>query len=554
MSSIQANQCSFSDYAELPSYDDDVAVAETEVEADRADWGPAADAEVSHDIDTNDTVPRNWESAPEFQPVSESTFPDSPFSPIAAATTGAMGREATVQSLMGRAYEAGHIAPQEPFSGSLFRSVGQTAFEPTIFDHTYSNPGRYNATSERLLYGSPDLKSAALEAAAYADGPEPLANRSMLEARFTATPDAEGRGGVANLRAGLAEVGLPVEALIDPKGIKAPGLLYQLTGEHPYTLGQQAGKGAADAGASGMRAPAATGAGDQINVITRNANASQLTPEQLVRYDANGRGTTQPSAAHVNPMPVDPSVAADGPLSRPAGGAAANQTTVKLSAEPLTRALQQANGATEGYPRANSGRYGAVGGAAISLGSDALAAVRGEQVDLASSAQAAGTNATIGYGAARAADTLTPRIGLRGAGGAVAGVIEGAISTGTNAQAYRRGEVSAARATANIAVDTGTAVGAGAAGAAIGAAVGSVVPVAGTAVGAVVGFAAGAGTYAVVKFVGERSGAINAAKDRLTQTFASAEKPLGAALTKVGQGLDTVSAKASQAWSAVKFW
>lgn len=81
----------------------------------------------------------------------------------------------------------------------------------------------------------------------------------MIKGEFTATLDANGNGGVADLHQGLRQQGIPAEAMTNPKGRNSLDLFHLLTGEHPYGLSQQAGKGVADAGASVMRVPAAVG-------------------------------------------------------------------------------------------------------------------------------------------------------------------------------------------------------------------------------------------------------------------------------------------------------
>ena len=482
--------------------------------------------------------------------------------PAGAGVAGALGREGAVQGQMHKAYEAGRTAPQQAFDGKVYRAVSES-YTATAYDHTYGNaPNRYRGATERLVYNSPDMASTVQEGRPYAPpGKPPLAGLAVVEGHYTATPDAEGKGGVADLHEGLRRTGLSSEALTAPKGPQQSGLLYRLTGEHPYTLGQQAVKGAADAGASGVRAPSATGAKEQINIIPRNTDPAQLRPERVYLFDEHGTVRAERPATEVKPMPANDKPPVDGPYNKRAGEradpGAANEGAAKPIEKPgMAHTLQRASGALEGHPRANSGRYGAVGGAVVSLGQDAVNAARGGRFDAVDTATRAGTQAGIGYGAARATDALAPKVlgGLKGAGGIVAGVIEGVASTGTNAQAYRRGEISAARASANIAVDTGTAVGAGVAGAAVGAAVGSIVPVAGTAVGAVAGFAAGTLTYVGARALGEASGLLDRAKDKLTEQLGGLEKPLGKALDTVGAGLDQAKDWGGRAWNAVKPW
>lgn len=486
-----------------------------------------------------------------------------------AGVVGGMGREAAVQVLMGKAYEAGHVAPQEAFDSTVYRAVPtKLDREQGALDHTKANsPNRYRSATERVVYTSPDPFAAAAEARPYAQaGKAPMADSTLVGLRYTASPDARGNGGVADLAEGARRVGLPVEALVDPKGNKPPSILYQLTGEHPYSLGQQAAKGAADAGASGIRAPSAE-TSHQINIFPRNTHSDQVVPETVLRYDAKGVPGLAQAAHHVRSMPPNDKPVVDGPLSKWAGdrkGASVrNQGAEDPSQSALSRIRQWANNAAEGYPRANSGRYGAVGGAVVSLAADGVAALQGKPVTLGDGAVHAGSNMVTGYTAARAADKLLPSLGPRFAGGVVASAIESVVSTGTYAQAYRRGDISAARATANIAVDAGTALAAGGAGAAAGAAAGAtagtvVLPLVGTAggaaVGAVVGFVAGTGTYLAVHAAAQATGVMQAAKDKLAGALVGAERPLGRALDGVGRGLDAVGNAAGKAWDAVKFW
>ena len=478
------------------------------------------------------------------------TLPPTAAAPYGVA--GAVGRESAVQALMHKAYEAGLAAPQGEFSGTVFRSV-LTKYEEGTLDHTKGGPGRYNAASERLIYTAPSPSAAVAEAAAYAKpGSAPLHDRSLVALDFHARPDADGRHGVADVAEGLRKVGLPEEALTHPKGRNPPSWLYQLAGEHPYTLGQQAAKGAADAGASAIRAPSATGA-PQINIIPRNTHPGQLQAQQVVAYTGGHPGATR-AASHVVDMPTNDLTVRTGPLEKPAGlrsGTAAMNQMPESADEKLSSKLrQQATHAREGYPRASSVRYGAAGGAAAAVAQDAWATVQGAPMDVRQASSHAAQAGALGAAAGKATDLLTPRVGLRAAGGAVAGALEAFTSTASNTDAFRNHQISAAQASANIAVDTATAVGAGASAAMVGATIGSIVPGAGTAVGAVVGFAAGAATYYAVQKTAQISGLMDAAKTRLAGALSEKEQPLGHALHQAGQALDT----GRQALNALKFW
>lgn len=482
-------------------------------------------------------------------------------SPAVAGVAGAGGREGLVQALQAKAYQAGQVAPQSAFDGNVFRAVN-TAYEGGALDHNFGGPGRSNARGQGLIYTSPDAATMLRENEAYVDKkPLALADKTVVEMRYTATPDASGRGGVADMAEGARRAGLPVSALVEHKGGQSPGWLQQLTGEHPYTLPQQAGKGASDAGASTLRAPSAVG-GEQIDIVSRNTAPGQLTPLSVTRHGTDGAVTSHgPAAGAVKPMPVDTRAYTTGPLPKQAGVRPATQPTTDgnrafaAADEPgrplaaasqslestkgrstLDLARQRVTGAREGYPRAASTRYGAVGGAAATLIDAGVRVARGEHVAAGQVAQATAGNAALGGGAARAVDLLTPHMGLVKAGGAVGALVQAGVSGYSNAQAYRAGQISGTRAVANTAVDTGTAFAAGAAGAWAGAAVGSLVPVAGTAVGAVVGFGVGLGVHYAIGQLDKVTGITSAAKDALTS------------------GLDSISSGASKAWHALTPW
>lgn len=532
---------------------------DTTVYAQRGDR--LSDVAQRHGVDENTLREANpalafAQSLPLGQPVRLPASSDTELSPAVAGISAAGGREGLVQALQAKAYEAGRVAPQQAFDGSLYRAV-PTRFEAGMLDHNFGSPGRYNAGGQGMLYTSPDAASMLHENAAYASGgTHPLANKTVLEVDLKATPDANGRGGVSDIAEGARRVGLPVESLTETKGGRSPSLLHQLTGEHPYSLPQQASKGASDAGAAALRAPSATG-GEQVDIVPRNAQPGQITPQRITRYDAAGTAAPSQSATGVvKPMPADARPYVDGALDKAAGVRPPMQSTAKLAAadapgRPLgavsqgpeapatTRAgqlRQGLTGAQEGYPRASSTRYGAAGGAAATLIDAGVRASRGEQVSAGEVASATATNAVVGGGAAKAVDLLAPRMGLVKAGGAVGALVQAGVSGYSNVQAYRAGEINGSRAVANTVVDTGTALAAGAAGAWVGGAVGSVVPVAGTAVGAIVGFGVGVGVHYAIGALDKATGFTSAAKDALAS------------------GLESVSSTASKAWDAITPW
>jgi LysM repeat protein len=466
----------------------------------------------------------------------ESSF-DFGSSGATVGVSGAAGREATVQTLMEKAYQAGRQAPQSDFSGEIYRNL-PSRFTETALDHSKGGPGRYNAPGERLLYFSPNEAGSAAEAHAY----NGMADKTMIKSEYSAKVDAQGKGGVADIAEGLKKQNLPQEALTIPKGKNRPDLMHRLTGEHPYSLSQQVGKGAKDAGASAIRTPAAVG-GEQIDIIPKNTDSSQIKPLTTKQYDSHGTPGSESSASHVKAMPADNSPHTAGKLNKSAGASTGIHETPASPRSANEYVRQKVTGHDNGSPRASSVRYGAAGGVAGSLINDAVAIAQGQNVSAAQVAQNAGVNGAVGAAAAKATDAMTPKIGGVRAGGVVAGVIEAAVSTHTNAKKFEAGEITASQATANVAVDTGIAVAAGASGAAIGAAAGSIVPVAGTAVGAAVGFVAGMGIHYGIQIAGNATGAIDAAKDGLAKGLDRFEDNLSAGW----QGI-------TNAASAIKSW
>ncbi len=465
---------------------------------------------------------------------------------------GATGREGAVQALMGRAYTAGQTAPQSDFSGSLIRTSA-TRYEAGAFDANRESAGRYNAGSSsssssagapdgtRLIYASQSVADNRAEMGAYKSptNPTPMANQSMIDFDFKATVDAQGRGGVADLPEGMRQQNLPREAFTIPKGSDRLDFMHRLTGEHPYSLSQQAGKGALDAGAAAIRAPSAVAPGDQINILTANAKPGSVTPTNITPFDADGNAMPARSATNVNPMTTAASTPA-GQLPKAPG--TVDSSHRMASGNPIE-------------PRSNSVRYGAAGGVAGSLINDGIRAARGEGVSAAEVARNAGTSGVVGAGSARATEMLASQLGGRPvvsnikAGGIIGGAVEAVVSTSRNADLYENKEITASQATANVAVDTGVAVAAGASGAAIGAAVGSIVPVAGTAVGAVVGFVAGMGVHYGIQAIGNATGAIQGAKDWAANNLASFEKPLSQAWDGVVSAKSAVGDAVSGAWN-----
>jgi hypothetical protein len=425
-----------------------------------------------------------------------------PVVPGATGLAGAAGREGSVQGLLSRSYDAGFHAPQYDFDGEVYRGV-KSPYADTFLDHTKGAKwgGRYNAPGLSLIYTSPSASEAAGEAGAY----EGMGERSLMRSRYSASLDpTTGTGGVADLFRGMYAENLAESAVTVPKGKGQGPLSYRVLGEHPYSMSQQMGKGATDAGASAIQAPSATG-GEQIDIIPRNTAPSQIQPIDRVPYDRAGAPQAVEPATTAKPMPPDLMAQKPGMLDMRAGS----------------------------RDRASSLRYGALGGGVASLGSDLYERVaNGRNVSGGEMVVDTAAGTAIGGGSALAFDALAPRLGagMPGAlkaGGAVGGLLEGGFSTIQNAEAYRAGQQTASQATANTLVDTGVGLGAGATGAAIGASIGSIIPGAGTAIGAGLGFLGGmAGSFLVHKLA-DQSGFSGWAKHGLNNALSGAERPLG---------------------------
>lgn len=461
-------------------------------------------------------------------------------------TAGAMGREGAVQSQLRAAYNLGNQAPQGNYNGSVFRNVG-SGWVDGIYDSTRSANGsgmRYNAGGQQLNYNSPTFAESVGEMGAYRSNTNPtgMANRTMVEANYRANVDpVTGRGGVADVTTLANQRGM-TNALTSHKGNSGGHWSYRLMGENPYSMPQQVGKGATDAGASGMRVPSATG-GNQIDIVPRNTNASQITPLEMTPFDADGN----PMASSRNVSSIKPMVADTSPDS-----------PGQIKSGPGQ------NG------RSSSVRYGALGGGLMSLGTDLYRMANGEDVSLGQVALDTGVGTAMGAGGALATDALIASgRGALGAGGIVGGVIEGGMSAYNNINAYRNGDISGSQAAANTIVDTGVGVGAGMAGAALGAAIGSIIPGAGTAVGAGLGFLGGmAGSY-IAHALADKTGAANWAKEKLGAGIGWAADGISSVGSSIGSGLSSaaewagngisnigsgISNAASSAWDAVTSW
>ena len=410
-----------------------------------------------------------------------------------AGIAGAGGREGSVQAVLDRSYQAGLNAPQESYHGEVHRG-NPTDYENATLGYEHSRSGRYHAEGQHAVYGAPTQAGAVRELSIYAPDPG-SPNRTYTQLDVSIRPDpVTGTGGVADIRAGLRQQNLPVSALTQPsRGSIATSLGHVLTGEQQYSAPQQVGKGAIDAGAAAIRAPAAVG-GTQIDFLPANMDPASISPVNRQTMTPDGNIGPVRNATAVAPMPAYSSPVTPGAIDMPAGAAG----------------------------RASSMRYGAAGGAFDTVIHAGIDIARGNSVNAQDVAVATGANALVGGGAARAVDALTPRLGMVKAGGAVGGAIQATVSGYSNYNAYNEGRVSGEQAIANTLVDTGTAVAAGATGAAAGALVGSVVPVAGTAVGAVAGFAVGVGAHYAIQAVDSVTGFTDSAKSAIAGGLESA--------------------------------
>ena len=447
-------------------------------------------------------------------------------------TAGAMGREGSVQAIHQQAYNLGAQAPRSDFNGDVYRNVGSRN-AATMFEaqHGAGWGGRYNASGQQLIYTSPSFAESVGETTAY----NGMNNRTMAQANYqTSVNPTTGQGGLADVTTLAQQRGM-TNALTPHVGNKGPGLLYQLTGEHPYTMTQQVGKGATDAGAGAIRVPSATG-GNQIDIIPRNNPANAITPELVTPFDAHG---TQGSTVRAN-TPGGPTINGMGADTSP-------HTQGRVPFEPNSRIRPEAVDPKAGG-RASSVRYGALGGGITALGTDLYRMAQGEDVGLGQVALDTGVGTAMGAGGALATDALIASgRGALGAGGIVGGVIEGGMSAYNNINAYRHGQISGSQATANTIVDTGVGVGAGMAGAAMGAAIGSIIPGAGTAVGAGLGFLGGmAGSY-IAHALADKTGAAAYAKEKL-----------GAGIGWAADGISSVGSSiasgAGKAWDTLTSW
>ncbi|MFN0249552.1 MAG: hypothetical protein ACKV2T_21890 [Kofleriaceae bacterium] len=166
--------------------------------------------------------------------------------------------------------------------------------------------------------------------------------------------------------------------------------------------------------------------------------------------------------------------------------------------------------------------------------------------------EGAGTDVAQEFLQAGIVKTATPMLGAGakligsvGSGGIVEGGLAGLKSTVSNAGAIERGEIDAAHATANVAVDTGigfaTGLAGAGAGAATGALIGSVFPGVGTAIGAGAGFVVGGLATAGLSMLVSASGIDMGAKTAIGDALSVVEDPLGVMWSGIGGTIDGVT-------------
>ncbi len=395
---------------------------------------------------------------------------DDQANPAVVGRAAAAGRDAYVDAQTRQVTDAVNNAPITAYSDDVYRSV-DTPYASTYNNAMFSSPGRYNRTGETTLYTSETMHGIEVEAARYPGDTDPsgLAGKTVTRSEFTG--DVIDATNLPNVTEGALTEGYG-------KNGQERGALSRLTGEDPYTHTRALSDAARARGVEGVRVPAGEGA-VHVGVMPGNMTdtAAQFQYRDHANFDASGvPGPVQSTPGSITPPPDASTPSIYDPAS--------------THYDPAKTETVRTNDVAA-HNRAGGVRYGAAGGG-LAAGGNALydRVVNGDALDAADARDVAIGTGT-GAAAAYADDLLTPGIGSVRAGGVVDGVISAGTSVYSNAQAYERGDISAADATADVVVDTGVGVASGLAGAAAGAAIGSVVPVAGTAVGAAIGFGVG---------------------------------------------------------------
>jgi hypothetical protein len=250
----------------------------------------------------------------------------------------------------------------------------------------------------------------------------------------------------------------------------------------------------------------------------------------MVPFDPNGFALTLPEAPGPFLAPIDDAI-----------------TPVTLPQDPGVH-MPSAGALTPGRLGTAAGVGGATG-AGLSLATDAFRGiVLGEDVSLGevagNAAFGAATGAAGDVGQEIVGQGLTRAIGSElvgniAGGGVVDAAIAGVGSTLSNGAAIERGEIDAAHATANVAVDVGVGLAGGLAGAGTGALIGSAAcPVFGTAIGAGLGFVGGALGSMGVSMLADGTGFTDWAKQGIGDNLGFAETPLSIGWSGVNGAID----------------
>jgi hypothetical protein len=210
---------------------------------------------------------------------------------VAGATGGAAG---AIEKAGQRAYEVGLGALKRDYDGPFYRAV-ETQHEKTVFDPKYSagKNQRSNPKGEQILYGATSPSDVIAEAYSY-DG---MNKRTLVEGAFTSNVDVStGHGGIADLTSAARENNLE-SALRVKVGGKGAGPLARLIGHHPYSLNQQAAKGAKDNNAAGILTPSASHEGDQLNIFSEYID--KIEPRTAVGFDEHQLSSEPVSAKEI---------------------------------------------------------------------------------------------------------------------------------------------------------------------------------------------------------------------------------------------------------------
>jgi hypothetical protein len=481
----------------------------------------------------------------------------------AAALTGlagAAGRDQYVGAQLSQAERSARAQPSTAFDGEVYRALG-SKLTATVADHSWSKAGRYNAPGQTAFYAAPSLEAVKAEASNY----QGLDGNTVVRGSF--------QGKLLDLR---ATPGVSASALMQPYGGngRLRSTLSTLTGEDAYTLPRALGDVARERDLGGVIAPA-NGRSTNLALFPDRPDRplsgpgrfeAGYRPVEYTRFEATGPvSTDRLNTPHASVPDTKPNT-----FSPPGVDQYGNTRGFERYAVEVRMDAKL-------HSRAGGERYGAVGAGLVGL-AEGVASGHLDGGKLA-------TDVSLGAVSARAETSLAHRLetmlspapvppnvagvstGLEvntaaraamrppglvagaGAAGVVGAVVGAGATAWQDADAVRLHQLSAGRATADVAVQAGIGLGAGAAGAATGAAVGSVVPVAGTAVGAAVGFGVGIGVGYVAQHAAPIHAAQEAVGDILTRHF---EKPLQRAWDGVASVVDGVRSAPARALDATE--